>query len=144
MWRSGLVEFLGDYLHERFTHPHNAYLELLLDAGWIGLGLVMPVYLLALWQGVGLFRDRRSSACVAAGGVGLALVLALLFASVGAQTLYPREGTVGMWCAMALVFRMWVERARRSPMLLEPAARPAPRVVWPSPAAAVPPAARAG
>jgi O-antigen ligase len=118
MRRTGLAEFLREYLGEGFVHPHNAYLEMLLDAGWVGLGLVLPIYLLALWHGVRLFRDRRSRICVAAGGMGLALVLALLFASVGAQTLYPREGTVGMWCAMGLLFRISVERARRSPLIL--------------------------
>jgi O-antigen ligase len=145
MFRSGLADFLADQLNERFMHPHNAYLEMLLDAGWVGFAMVMPVYLLALWQSVGLFRDRRSRACVAAGGMGLALVLALLFASVGAQTLYPREGTVGMWCAMGLVFRVWLERARRSPMVLEETGRSAPEPRrWPFSAAGPPAAARAG
>ena len=113
MKRTGLAQFLREYLGEGFVHPHNAYLEMLLDAGWVGLCLVLPVYLLALGHGLRLFRDR-SPWCVAAGGAGLALVLALLCASVGAQTLYPREGTVGMWCAMGLLFRMAVERDRRS------------------------------
>lgn len=112
MRTTGLSRFLWEELAEVFPHPHNAYLEFLLDNGWFGLCLVMPFYLAILGHGLALFRDSRSPVFVAAGGAALSLVLALLFASTGSQTFYPREGAVGMWCAIGLLLRASVERSR--------------------------------
>jgi O-antigen ligase len=111
MERTGLTAFLREY-DEDFAHPHNAYLEMLLDNGWIGLLLVAPFYLTVLSTAIRLMRDRRSTDAVAAGGVATALVLALLVASVGSQTFYPREGAVPMWCAIGLALRVATVRAR--------------------------------
>ena len=112
MQRTGLAKFLLEELHESFPHPHNAYLEMLLDNGWVGFCLVMPFYLTILLLGTRLLLDKRSPAFVAAGGATLALVLALLIAAIGSQTFYPREGAVGMWCVIGLMLRVWVERGR--------------------------------
>ncbi len=59
---------------------------------------------------VSLFRDREDLLVSATGGVALSLLLGLLIASVGAQTLYPREGVLGMWAALGVALRVWVER----------------------------------
>jgi O-antigen ligase len=112
MKTTGLQAFLWDEMREAFPHPHNAYLELLLDNGWLGALLVLPFYLVILKMAFSLFMDSRSPVFVAAGGMTLALVLALLTAAVGSQTFYPREGSVGMWCAIGLLFRVDRERAR--------------------------------
>lgn len=112
MARTGLKSFLWQKFGESFPHPHNAYLEMLLDNGWIGFLIVMPFYLIVLWHSISLFRDSRSPFFVAIGGVTCALVLALLVASMGSQTFYPREGAVGMWCAIGLMLRVHVERKR--------------------------------
>ena len=102
MKRTGLAQFLYQELGEEFPHPHNAYLQWLLDNGWVGFVLVMPFYVVVLFHATRLFLDSRSAVFVAAGGATLALVLALLIASAGSQTFYPREGAVGMWCAIGL------------------------------------------
>ncbi len=112
MVRTGLKSFLWDKFGESFPHPHNAYLEMLLDNGWIGFLIVIPFYLIVLWHSISLFRDSRSPVFVAIGGVTCALVLALLVASMGSQSFYPREGSVGMWCAIGLMLRVYVERKR--------------------------------
>lgn len=112
MQRTGLAKFLLEELHESFPHPHNAYLEMLLDNGWVGFALVMPFYVTILLLGGRLLLDSRSPVFVAAGGAALALVLALLIAAIGSQTFYPREGAVGMWCIIGLMLRVWVERGR--------------------------------
>jgi O-antigen ligase len=111
MIRTGLAGFLWETYGESFPHPHNAYLEMLLDNGIIGFVLVIPFYLLVVWRSVSLFReDPESPVFVCIGGMTCALVLALLIASFGSQTFYPREGAVGMWCAIGLMFRVWVQR----------------------------------
>jgi len=112
MTRTGLKAFLWNTYHEEFPHPHNAYLEMLLDNGAIGFLLVVPFYLLMLKYSVTLFRDSRSSIFVVSGGVTCALLLALLVAAGGSQTFYPREGSLGMWCAIGLLLRVYVERER--------------------------------
>ena len=112
MVRTGLKSFLWEKFGESFPHPHNAYLEMLLDNGWIGFLIVMSFYLIVFWHSISLFRDSRSPVFVAIGGVTSALVLALLVASMGSQSFYPREGSVGMWCAIGLMLRVYVERAR--------------------------------
>jgi hypothetical protein len=78
----------------------------------------------------------------AAGGAALAMTLAYIIAAVGAQTFYPTEGSVGMWCLIALATRVAqdrkaglvpIEAARRLP-----AASPqlSPAGAWQRPAGA--------
>jgi O-antigen ligase len=147
MQRTGLSGFLRRELGESFPHPHNAYLESLLDNGVIGFVPTMAFYATVLWMSFSLFRDSRSQIFVATGGACLALVLALLFGAVGSQTFYPREGAVGIWAAIGLMLRTSVERwratqlARRGareraatagpPPLAEPAAGPTDAPVVP-------------
>jgi O-antigen ligase len=112
MQRTGLAAFLWEELGESFPHPHNAYLQWLLDNGLVGFVLTMPFYGTVVALSLSLFRDSRSPIFVAAGGASLALVLALLFGAVGSQTFSPREGAVGMWAAIGLMLRTVVERRR--------------------------------
>jgi hypothetical protein len=74
-----------------------------------------------MFHSASLLRDSRSMVFVAAGGACLALILALLVASAGSQSFYPREGALGMWCAIGLMLRVKVERDRAQ---LEAIARP--------------------
>lgn len=112
MVTTGLTGRLSEEFGEGFPHPHNAYLEWLLDNGYVGLVPIVAFYLVVLAHGLSLFLDSRSPVFIAVGGVVTSLVLALLLASMGSQTFYPREGSVGMWCAIGLALRVWVERAR--------------------------------
>jgi O-antigen ligase len=112
MQTTGLARFLWEELHEDFPHPHNAYLECLFDNGIVGFLIVVPFYLIVLTHALSLFRDRRDPAYEAIGGMAAALILALLVAAMGSQSFYPREGSVGMWCAIGLMLRVWVERRR--------------------------------
>jgi len=111
--RIGLAKWARDVLQDTFDHPHEAYLEMLLDTGIAGFLCVIPVYFLAVKRSGGLFLDRSDLVYEAAGSTALALVLALLFASFGAQTLYPRESVVGMWAAVGVAWRVWAERSNR-------------------------------
>ena len=132
MQRTGLASFLLEELGESFPHPHNAYLQWLLDNGLVGFLLTMPFYGMVLIQSFSLFRDFRSPVFMAAGGASLALVLALLFGAVGSQTFYPREGAVGMWAAIGLMLRATVER-RWAVRLARSASGNGPRTTHTSP-----------
>jgi len=49
---------------------------------------------------------------LAVGGLALSVVLAQLFAGIGAQHFYPMEGTLCMWAAVFLSLRVYVEENR--------------------------------
>lgn len=122
MERTGVFDRLWRELGESFPHPHNAYLEWLFDNGLVGFLLVMPFYAVILAQSIVLFRSTTAPAYVAVGGICLALVLALLVAALGSQTFYPREGAVGMWAAIGLMWRLTVQRERLAVLSPAPAA----------------------
>jgi len=112
MVQTGLTARMLTEYRENFPHPHNAYLQLLLDNGILGTLCILPFYMLVLKYSYSLLRDNRCPEFVAAGGCCLALVLALLVASMGSQTFYPREGAMGMWCAIGLMLRVHLQRSR--------------------------------
>jgi O-antigen ligase len=124
MERTGVMQALWDDFAENFPHPHNAYLELLLDNGIVGFLIIAPFYLVVLSRSVRLFRDS-SPLAAAVGGVASSLILALLVASFGSQTFYPREGSVGMWAAIGLMLRVSIW-----PGLNSDTAPAASRVPW--------------
>ena len=110
--RSGLHAFLVAEVDASFPHPHNAYLEWLLDNGWLGLAPMLLLYGAVLALSLRLFVDSRHPMFTAAGGVAFALVFAHLVGSATGRTWYPNEETVTMWAAVALMLRVWVERSR--------------------------------
>lgn len=114
MQRTGLSEYLWVEYGESFPHPHNAYLEWILDNGIVGFIPVIIFYIIILKCSLSLLLDKRSSEFMAIGGMTFALVFSLLVAAIGSQTLYPREGSVGMWCSIGLMLRIYVERAKAS------------------------------
>jgi O-antigen ligase len=114
MRRIGLTEKaarLEDVL-EAVPHPHNSFLELLLDSGYLGFLPVMAFFVALLVVSLRLLLDTRSPIFVAAGGLATSLVLAFLVSGFGGRHFYPDPDTFGMWCAVGLVLRTWVERNR--------------------------------
>jgi O-antigen ligase len=112
MHRTGLRDRLQAELEESFGHPHNAYLQMLLDNGVIGFALVMPFYVIVMWQATSLFREKRDPWCAAVGGMSFALVGGLLVAGMGSESFYPREDALTMWAAIGLMFRVHLQRER--------------------------------
>ncbi len=110
MARTGLADWIYTVLGEEFGHPHNAYLEILLDDGIIGFLCIVPLYLICMKKSLGLFHDRTDVLYEAAGGIAFALLLALFLTAFGAQTLYPREDVIWMWGAIGIALRVWMQR----------------------------------
>jgi O-antigen ligase len=110
MQRTGLYDELLQ-MDLPFIHPHNVYLETLLDNGIIGSLPIVLFWGILLVYSAKLFRNpnRLYSAI---GGLALSLVLAQLFAGIGAQHYYPRGSTLGMWAASLLMLRVHVEEKR--------------------------------
>ena len=114
MVRTGLRDFLGQTYGagEAFPHPHNMYLELLLDNGIVGALPILLFFVIVLYNAAALFRSRDNPWAAVAGGLALGLVVAQLVAGIGSQHFYPRESTVGMWAGIFLALRLSVERAK--------------------------------
>lgn len=114
MQRKGVATDLRVQLHESFPHPHNAYLQFIFDNGIFGFIVVMVLFGHFVFYSMRLLREKDCRECVAIGGTCLALLLALAVASWGSQTFYPREGTVGMWCAIGLMMRIIVLKQQQT------------------------------
>ena len=112
MITTGIAPFLLSEYNESFPHPHNAYLEWVLDNGFAGAIPVFFFYILIIRYSRTLFRVNDSKICLTIGGATLALVVAFCVAGFGSQTFYPREGAVGMWCCIGLMLRIFVQYGR--------------------------------
>ena len=108
MKRTGLAD---QFMSDDFPHPHNMYLETLLDNGIIG-----SIPILLFWGTLVVYAARLFKSdnllCSTVGGVALSLMLAQLFAGIGSQHFYPEESTLGVWAAMFLAIRVYVEQSR--------------------------------
>lgn len=113
MVREGLTKELWSTLRESFPHPHNAYLQWTLDNGLVGLIPLLILFWMLTHSALKFFRSSEHIEIATVGGFSVALLLALLVASIGSQTFYPREGAVGMWVAVALLLRVTVLVNRR-------------------------------
>ena len=112
MVTTGIKDALWEGYYESFPHPHQAYLEILLDNGIIGFLLVIPFYFYALGLSFQLLRERSDPLVTVVGCTAFCLILSLLIGSFGGQTFYPREGSVGMWAAIGLMMRVSVDYRR--------------------------------
>lgn len=101
-------------------HPHNAYLEILLDSGLVGLVIVMVLLLGMGWLSWRVFRAARDPLLVALGAAGLAATATLMVTGIACQTFFPAQSTVGHWCLWGLVCRVAVDAG----FFGEPAAHP--------------------
>jgi O-antigen ligase len=105
---TGLRDQLMNAYGEAFPHPHQAYLQLLLDNGIVGFLLVIPFFLYVVRHSFTQMMVRHDPLVCALGCTAFCLVLALMIGAFGGQTFYPREGAVGMWAAIGLLLRVHV------------------------------------
>jgi O-antigen ligase len=109
MVTTGTSDQLAKEFDESFPHPHQAYLELLLDNGFAGFLLVIPIFLYLARRSVSYVLQREDPLVCAIGCTAFCLLVALLIGGFGGQTFYPREGAVGMWAAIGLMLRVHVQ-----------------------------------
>lgn len=112
MQNIGLSYLLAVEYNDSFPHPHNAYLQLLLDNGLLGALPIFLLFALLLKYGLILLKEKRSMFVASIGAMTLAIILAQLIASVGAQSFYPVESSVGLWCAIGLLLRIYIDREK--------------------------------
>ena len=113
MIRTGVTAYLlmkyGE--SDSVPHPHNIYLETLLENGVIGS---LPIFL--LWGVIVLYSTRLFQSdnrlYSAAGGLALAMILTSLTGGISGQHYYPQAHTLGLWAAAFLMFRVYLEAQR--------------------------------
>ncbi len=108
MKTTGIADQLMNEYGESFPHPHQAYLQLLLDNGIIGFLLVISFFLYVARKSITYVLERNDPLVCAIGCTAFCLVLALMIGAFGGQTFYPREGAAGMWAAIGLLLRVHV------------------------------------
>lgn len=108
MVTTGIKDHLWNAYNESFPHPHQAYLQLMLDNGIVGFLLVIPFFLYVVRHSITYVLVRNDPLVCAIGCTAFCLVLALMIGAFGGQTFYPREGHVGMWAAIGLMLRVHV------------------------------------
>lgn len=93
------------------THPHNMYLETLLDNGILGSLPFLLFFAVVVTYSARLFRsDNRL--CAGVGGLSLAMTLTYLIAGLTSGHFYPRESCTCMWATIFLMFRVYLEEKR--------------------------------
>lgn len=88
------------------THPHNAYLELMLDAGTIGLLIGLACAVGLLWTCGWLMRRGADREATTLGAVGLIAVVVYLSAGVAGLSFFPTQSTVPYLCVWGAVLRV--------------------------------------
>ena len=99
---------LGSEAEDIPNHPHNAYLEQLLDAGAVGLAVALALYGAVLVTAIRLCREKDDVLVGTVGAMTLACVTALLAAGVSGQTFWPSPSSVFLWCFCGILLRVWV------------------------------------
>ncbi len=117
---SRIMEAQGE-LH---GHPHNAYLEVLLDSGLIGLAIVLTLYGSLLLGAIRSCRSRIPE-MRAAGGMALATLASLMITGMSAQSFTPTVSMLTLWCTCGLMLRLRVEQ-RKQMYLQAPSPSPSP------------------
>ncbi len=112
MITSGLFDYLLNVYGESFPHPHQAYLQILLDNGFVGFFMFMPFFFYVAWISIPALLNRNDPLICAVGCVTFCLLFSLLIGAFGGQTFYPREGAAGLWAAMGLMLRIHVNLRR--------------------------------
>jgi O-antigen ligase len=92
------------------THPHNAYLEALLDTGVVGLALCLTWLALLAAAGRALIRAGGDPLGPATGSVALVAVAAEVSAAIAGSSFFPSQSTVPALVAWGVTLRLYAER----------------------------------
>lgn len=110
MQRTGIASRLYTEHGELFPHPHNAYLQLFLDNGFLLAIPILYLYFSACLRAFRLFRDQDDILCQVAGAMCFSMLLSFLVGAVAQQSFYPPASSVVLLCAMGLAVRLHAER----------------------------------
>lgn len=108
--RTGAFDTILDAVGRVPTHPHNSYLEVLLDAGVVGLLTCLAVMFgltRAAWM---LLRERNDRLITAVGAVAMIAVVTELSAGIAGSSFYPTQSAVPYLCVWGVAMRLATEK----------------------------------
>ncbi len=89
-------------------HCHNAYLDMLLDAGLVGLIPTLALLGYLAFVSVKLIRSRGDPFIQAVGNMGLASVTAYMVMAMSGQRFFPTENLFLFYCIQGVMLRVYV------------------------------------
>ncbi len=87
------------------NHPHNSYLEILLDAGLVGLSICMAAILGIIRVAVSLLWRKEDRLMIATGALALVAAVAELTAGVAGSSFYATQSSVPYLCVWGVALR---------------------------------------
>lgn len=103
------------------SHPHNSYLEFLLDSGIVGLVMGIGPFVAIGMIALGLFRSSGDPLIEIVGGVALVAVINAMALSMSSNFLYPKESMLWLFGSCGMVLRVWALRQGRAAWRTTPA-----------------------
>jgi O-antigen ligase len=102
IWRTSLRQRIEQLTGGCPNHPHNAYLEMLLDSG--AVGLIITILLFVGFPVLAYRRRRQGDPLLTTVlHAGLAAAATILIMGISGQTFWPREGVDAILCLYALM-----------------------------------------
>jgi len=105
MVRLGITHQVAETIGTRtlaFGHPHNAYLELLLDHGIIGGVPILLLFITITLKALPYIKNAKDKDVSLGAGMAVAFLVTQAIAGFGSQSFYPEIGTVAMWSAIGI------------------------------------------
>lgn len=90
-------------------HPHNAYLEMLLDAGVLGMGICLAGMIGLTRASWGLSKMKDDPLVSTTGLVSLMAIATIMTVGLSGASFYPVQSTLPYICLWGAVMRMWTE-----------------------------------
>lgn len=97
-------------------HPHNSYLEILLDTGAVGLLLCLALMGWILFESSSLMLCKEDPLLSRIGAVALIAAVAELSAGVAGSSFFPSQSTVPALCVWGLALRWGTLRRQVRPI----------------------------
>lgn len=88
------------------SHPHNAYLEVLLDGGVAGLAVCLLLMALVTRASLSLMREREDLLLSRAGAISLAGVVVVMTSSLSGHSFFPNQATVPFLVVWGVALRL--------------------------------------
>lgn len=97
------------------NHPHNSYLEVLLDAGVVGLLICLSLMGWIVYESYSLMMLKGDPLLSRVGAVALIAAVAELTAGVAGSSFFPTQSTVPALCVWGLALRWGTLRRQVRP-----------------------------
>ncbi|MEX2222736.1 MAG: O-antigen ligase family protein [Candidatus Rokuibacteriota bacterium] len=92
------------------SHPHNAYLEILLDAGVVGLAVCTLLLATLTVASLSLMQAHDARLARALGSITFVAVVIVATSSLTSQSFYLTQSMVPYACFFGTALRVWTER----------------------------------